>query len=249
MCHDLEEKAMRKIFHPQVIEDYIEVSRDDSKHLIQVLRYGIGDVVAVSDTTGCTYETRIHHIENGVVTLETVKVIEEAAEGMEVYLCAGLLKGDKYEWVLQKATELNVSGIYPLMMDHCVIKLKTDKWPDKAKRWEKIMEEGAKQCGRSVLPVLHSPTSLKEMKREPEDLWIVPYENEEDGSLQKALQSFTGRRIFIFIGPEGGFSKEEITHLRAEQGVEITLGKNILRAETAAITALAIVQYEKGGWQ
>ena len=159
------------------------------------------------------------------------------------------LKGEKLEWVLQKATELNVDTVYLVPTLNCVAKYDAKKLQSKSSRWEKIMLEASQQCGRKQLPTLVVGEPLSNvLDIESESLKLVAYENEEGFSIKNALKDInidsTNRDILICIGPEGGFQEKEINDIIKSGAQSVTLGHTILRAETAAIAAVSMIKYE-----
>ena len=164
-------------------------------------------------------------------------------------LVQSYLKGEKLEWVLQKATELNVDTVYLVPTSNCVAKYDAKKLQSKYSRWEKIMLEASQQCGRTQLPTLVVGEPLSNvLDIESESLKLVAYENEAGYTIKDALKTInsdsTNRDILICIGPEGGFQEKEINDIIECGGQSVTLGHTILRAETAAIAALSMVHYE-----
>ncbi len=241
---------MKKVFISVPAAERIVLSPEDSRHIMQVLRHTIGDCLLVTDSCGNTYEAEITAWEDKVVTLRRGALKEQKQDtGQELILAIGLLKSDKLEWVLQKTAELGIAGVIPLQMQHCVVKMEAKKWPERKKRWERIQTEAAKQCGRSEIPWLSDCLTLPQLLEAYADWeYIVPYEREEEGSLRAACQKENKKTILV-IGPEGGFSKEEIAQIQAAGGPRVSLvslGPRILRAETAAVSAAAIVMYERG---
>lgn len=241
---------MRKIFTDFPIgSGAFELSPDDAHHVLIVLRHTVGDSLQVTDSTGVTYECLITSKEGHAAFLTPVrKVSDSTATAGKVVLAAGLLKNDKFEWVIQKATELGVSTIIPVQMDHCVVKLNETRVQSKLQRWQRIAGEAAKQCGRSDIPDVTKVMSLPEVTTTYGDMrFVVPYE-QETAPLRNVCQDVRTGDVVIVIGPEGGFARTEIDYLA--QHVEwcrtVTLGPRILRAETASLAALSIVMYERG---
>ena len=168
------------------------------------------------------------------------KVLEKDDSNKEletdIVLAISLIKRDKFELVLQKATELGVKEIIPVLTSRCVVKVNKDK----RERYETILLESAQQCKRNMIPMIHDTISLKELMKYKKEINIVAYENEEGekrlSSLKKDVKS-----ILYFVGPEGGFSEEEITFFKENDFECVSLGDRILRAETAAIYGLSVL--------
>lgn len=204
----------------------------------------VGDEILVS-YNGAGSLCKIKEFQSDCVIAE---IIEENFQNtdlpIEIYLFQGLPKGDKMELIIQKAVELGVYKIIPVEMNRCVVKLDDKKKKSKIARWQAISESAAKQSKRSIIPEVSDVLSFKSAleKAKELDLFMIPYEN-KDGmeATKKALSKIkNGMRIGIIIGPEGGFDENEIA-LAAEIGDTISLGKRILRTETAAITSVGMV--------
>lgn len=216
----------------------------DYNHIKNVLRMNIGDSFLVS----CGDSSDLCEIENIENETITAKIIEENYQNtnlpIKIYLFQGLPKADKMELIIQKAVELGVEEIIPTEMEHCVVKLEEKKKAAKVNRWQAIAESAAKQSKRNSIPVISDVLSYKEALKKAEslDVLLVPYENER-GMLatKEALAKIQkGMTVGIIIGPEGGFSDKEIALAKEQNGEIISLGKRILRTETAAITALGM---------
>lgn len=240
---------MRKIFTDFPICGSFALSGDDAHHVLVVLRHGIGDTLQVTDSTGATYECCITGIVNHEAQLLPArKLSERTASSGQVILAAGLLKSDKFDWVVQKAAELGVSTIIPVQMEHCVVKLNETRRQSRQERWQRIALEAAKQCGRNDVPHVAAVQSLADVAAHYRDTrFIVPYEA-ETAPLRAVCQEIRQGDVVIVIGPEGGFAKSEIERLQQTTAWchTVSLGSRILRAETASLAALSIVMYERG---
>ncbi|GAB6183745.1 16S rRNA (uracil(1498)-N(3))-methyltransferase [Thermodesulfovibrio hydrogeniphilus] len=215
-------------------ETFIQLSKEDKKYLFNVLRCSPGEIVYLSDGKGKTYRAII-------IDKQTVKIIEEESlsreEPFSIFLCQALLKGDKMEQVIQKATELGVKKILPFVSARCVV-----KETNKLQRWQKIAKEASEQSGRSIVPEIEPICSYNELIQKSNN-GIIFWEKEQT-PLQEALKGIDLRLpVFLIVGPEGGFSEEEIK-IAERQGLKVaTLGKRILRAETASIVSVAVVNF------
>ena len=216
----------------------------DFNHIRNVLRMKEGDTFLVSEN-GISNLCEITSIEGETAV---VNIIEEDYQSTElpvkIYLFQGLPKSDKMELIIQKTVELGVHTIIPTEMSRCVVKLEEKKKKSKTERWQAISESAAKQCKRNVIPEIMNVMSYKEAFSEVGklDIILVPYES-EDGmeSTKNALSEIkNGMSIGIFIGPEGGFDEKEIEFAKEKGAKIISLGKRILRTETAAITSVAM---------
>ncbi len=244
---------------------YIE-KKNDIKHLTKVLRAKCGDAVCISDGGEWEYETEIAEIDETCVTLRITDKQKPAREPRtRVTLYQGIPKASKMETIIQKNVEMGIDSIVPVFMERTVV---TDKgqFGKKLERWQKIADEAVKQCKRSKIPQIESPVSFEEMLKEISskgkyDLVICPYENEENRTMKDCLRgqpsqnaqtsdydaaSASAKQVAVIIGPEGGFSDKEIT-MFGQCGASVqlvTLGKTILRTETAGLAALAMIMYE-----
>ena len=240
---------MKKIFIPTPLDEIIELPKDVTHHVLHVFRHNMEKPITV---TGSDNRCGIYQITDEVDGIAQAKLIEYVASDVSSYrtiLVQSLLKGEKLEWVLQKATELNVDTIYLVSTANCVAKYDDKKLQSKVSRWEKIMLEAAQQCGRNQLPTLVVGETLSQVLTiEADALKLVAYENEDGHTIKSALQlvhtNQTITDILICIGPEGGYQEKEINAIIESGGKSVSLGNTILRAETAAIGSLAMIQYE-----
>lgn len=224
----------------------ITLDGENAKHIGSVLRAKIGDIIIVGDGCGRDYECEILEISKKEVIAKITDIFTNENEpDIKITLYQGLPKADKMELVIQKCIEIGVDRIVPVKTEHAVVKLE-GKEEKKLQRWNKIAESAAKQCGRGKIPVVDRLMTFKEAINEATSLdgAIIPYEKEKENSLKTFAKNFKGKSIGIFIGPEGGFSEEEI-NFAIENGVKsVTLGKRILRTETAGLVASVILLYE-----
>ncbi len=239
---------MPKFFvKPESIKDHkIVLDGENAKHIGSVLRAKIGEKIVVGDGQGRDYECEIESIDKKEVIAKIVDIFSNDNEPkVKITLYQGLPKADKMELVIQKCIEIGVDKIVPVKTEHTVVKLdgKEDK---KIQRWNKIAEAAAKQCGRGKIPVVENVMSFKEAIESVKklDSSIIPYENEKDFKIKAFAREFKGESIGIFIGPEGGFSESEIKYAIENGVMPVTLGKRILRTETAGLVATVILLYE-----
>ncbi|KDR95061.1 16S rRNA (uracil1498-N3)-methyltransferase [Peptoclostridium litorale DSM 5388] len=222
---------------------------EDVKHIAKVLRLKEGDEVEVCNGKNREFLCEIESVSKSSVDLAIKREIDVNRESpVSVTIYQGLPKAQKFELIVQKLTEVGVSRIVPVITERTVVKLSSQKEEKKSGRWEKIIHSAAKQSKRGVLPVLEGAMNLKDAMEDIKgnELNIVPYENESAVGIKQTLREkgSEAKSVGIFIGPEGGFEEEEI-HVLSENGVvPVTLGKRILRTETASIVSAAIVLYE-----
>ena len=220
------------------------ISGSDFNHIKNVLRMKVGDTFLVSDK-GVSNLCEIESVDGETVV---AKIIEENYQDtelpIEIYLFQGLPKSDKMELIIQKCVELGVYKIVPVEMSRCVVKIDEKKKQTKVSRWQSISESAAKQSKRTIIPEICNILTYKQAVEEAKDLdlILVPYESKNGMSdTADALKEIKkGMSVGIFIGPEGGFDEKEIETALESGGKIISLGKRILRTETAAITSVAM---------
>ena len=234
----------------QVCDDKIFIYGSDVNHIGKVLRMKPGQPIRISDGSGRDYFCHIEQITKEEVQAIIDKIDESGTElSNDIYLFQGLPKGDKMELIVQKAVELGVKEIIPLAMKNCVVKLDEKKAANKIKRWQTIAESAAKQSKRSVIPTVHIPINWNTFieKAAELDIILVPYENERGmQSTREIISSIgKGKSIGLVIGPEGGFSDTEISDVdEIDNMFRISLGRRILRTETAGLATLSMLVYE-----
>ena len=240
---------MKKIFIPTPLDEIIELPKDVTHHVLHVFRHNIEKPITVtgSDNRCGTYQITAE--VDGKAQAKLIEYVEGNLASYRTILVQSLLKGEKLEWVLQKATELNVDTIYLVPTANCVAKYDEKKLQSKVNRWEKIMLEAAQQCGRNHLPTLVvGETLLQALDIESEALKLVAYENEAGQTIKDVLKTLHSDKsvtdVLICIGPEGGYQEKEINAIIKYSGKSVSLGNTILRAETAAIGSLAMIRYE-----
>ena len=233
----------------QIQGDRIVIRGKDVNHIKNVLRMKPGKEISVSNgIDGKEYRCSIEVLGEEEIICE-LRFIKE--DGMElpskIYLFQGLPKADKMELVIQKAVELGVYEVIPVACERSVVKLDEKKAKKKEARWQEIAEAAAKQSKRGVVPKVRGVMGFKEAVSYSRcaDTRIIPYELAEGmGKTREVIEGLKpGEDIAVFIGPEGGFAKEEIDEAVKEGIIPITLGKRILRTETAGMTVLSIIMY------
>ena len=237
----------------QVIDNKIYVNGADYNHIKNVIRLKCGDEVLISTKTSDNvapenYMCSLCAYTEQEAVFDIVKSKVESNElPCHVILYQGLPKADKLEFIIQKAVELGASEIVPVAMKRCVVKLDEKKAQAKLTRWNAISESAAKQSKRSIIPKVCSVLPYKQAVAEAAgcDMALVPYENEAGMAATRELVSgiMPGSRVAVFIGPEGGFEEDEIELARSNGMHTITLGKRILRTETAGMALLSMLAY------
>lgn len=233
----------------QICDKTVTILGGDVNHIKNVLRMKVGEELAVSNgTDGKEYRCAIVAFEEDRVLCELRFIKEDGVElSSQVYLFQGLPKADKMELIIQKAVELGVHEVVPVATKRCVVKLDDKKAKSKIDRWQSIAEAAAKQSKRRIVPQVAPVMSFKEALGFVKDFEVklIPYELAEDMSKTREIIDGLkpGQRVAIFIGPEGGFDEAEV-QAAITAGVEpITLGKRILRTETAGFTVLSWIMY------
>lgn len=232
----------------QVGEDKIRIQGSDVNHMKNVLRMRPGEEVMVSDGNNRQYRCRVEDYPDGEAVLAILEAgLVDTELPSRIYLFQGLPKQEKMELIVQKAVELGVCQVIPVQTRRCVVKLDAKKAAKKVQRWQQIAESAAKQAGRGYIPVVSEVMTFQEALAFSEtlDIRLIPYEL-ADGmeGTRKILDGIRpGQSVGIFIGPEGGFEKEEVSRAVEAGAMPITLGKRILRTETAGIAVLSILMY------
>ena len=228
----------------QKLDDKYVITGTDYNHIKNVLRMSVGDTFLVSEKG----VSNLCEIEGFTEDSVIAKIIEENYNDtnlpIKIYLFQGLPKGDKMELIIQKTVELGVEGIIPVEMNRCVVKLDEKKKKSKVSRWQTISESAAKQSKRNTIPEISDVLTYKQaMEKASEmDLFLVPYESKNGMEDTKTAlsQLKSGMSVGILIGPEGGFDEKEVELAFENGGKVVSLGKRILRTETAAITSVSM---------
>jgi 16S rRNA (uracil1498-N3)-methyltransferase len=220
-----------------------------SRQMVQVLRLKPDALVTVLDGQGREYQVRLTDLSaqasEGQIESER-QASGEPETLLTLYLC--LTQREKFEWMLQKCTEVGASRFVPVISSRSLVQDARDVI-SKYDRWQRILQEAAEQSYRGKVPVLESPLRLEEavnLAKQTGACCIIPWEEEKTLSLQQALKMRPAREVILLIGPEGGFSQEEVASAQAANFLSVTLGNRILRMETAAVVASALVLYELG---
>ena len=240
---------MRRFFvdGQYAVGESVQLKESDSKHFAKVLRGNVGDEIQIV-AAGDVFTAVVQSLEGGVTAELTALTAEYSEAPIDIYLLQGLAKGERMDLVIQKAVELGVRAIIPVSCERCVVRLAGSKAADKQKRWQKIAESAAKQCGRQRVTEIMPVSSLREaLAMLPEGTSVImPWEEAEDNTLNKVLTENSPGNAAVIIGPEGGLTTAEVAAAQ-EYGAEVvTLGKRILRTETAAIVAVTIIMHRWG---
>lgn len=228
---------------------YIRITGEDRNHIRNVLRLKQGEQIAVSNGRNREYICEIMEFTDTEVVTQIIDVLGSHAElPLEITLYQGYPKGDKLEWIIQKAVELGAVRIVPVLTKRSVVKLDEKKATRKVERYNAIALSAAKQSKRSVIPVVEPVMSFSQALADAQHLeaTLIPYEDAEGIAHSRAvIHGLAGKKsLGIFIGPEGGFEKQEVEAAKAIGAECITLGHRILRTETAGMTMLSILMFE-----
>lgn len=234
----------------QVDEKFITITGSDVNHIKNVLRMRIGEEISVSDGSDNDYYCKVAEFAGDHVLAEILGIEKSSAKlGADIYLFQGLPKSDKMELIIQKAVELGVHAVVPVDTKRCVVKLDSKKEEAKLKRWQAIAESAAKQSGRGEIPQIHGIMTFNKAIEFAKDfdVKLIPYECEQ-GSMERTRELIRrvrpGMKVAIFIGPEGGFEESEVKLATDNEVCPITLGRRILRTETAGLMILSVLVYE-----
>lgn len=238
----------------QIRKETVFLSGDQARQINQVLRLRPGDFISVLNNEGWEFEVELQTIRRDQVIGQVLRSWPVTSEpGIRLTLFQSHLKQDKFEWVLQKGTELGVASFVPVVTERSVIRQTTIK-QNKLTRWQRIIGEAAEQSGRGLLPRLEKTVDFDAALQaaQASQAAMIPWTGEKENRIADVLARSTSqplRSIALFLGPEGGFSEAEIEAAQAAGITPITLGPRILRAETAAIVATTITMNEAGEMQ
>ncbi len=240
-------------FHvrPEAVEaDRVVFDEQETRHLARVLRLRPGDSVQVVDGRGTEFTVRLESIETraaaGTILARSSSVTESP---LAITLAQGIPKGDKMEWIVRTVTELGVTRVVPLLTERSIVRLEPGRWRDRARRWQRVAKEAAKQCGRAVIPTVDAPRSIQELAdaERAADLRLCFWEGERRG-LREILDAARGpvASALLVVGPEGGLAPREVETLRGRGFTSAGLGPRILRTETAGPAGVSLLQARFG---
>jgi 16S rRNA (uracil1498-N3)-methyltransferase len=234
---------------PKIEKGKLRVEGQEVKHIRNVLRLKRGDAITVFDSSGKEYKGPIVGESSSSVIMAIEEILPSKAESpLEITLAQSLLKGEKMDYLIQKATELGVKEIAPFVSSRSIPLLEGSKRAARLRRWTRIAIEASKQCGRGVVPIIRPIQEFPGLLRlVPEDsLRLILWEREE-GRLRQVLADFKEtKKVFFVVGPEGGLNPEEIERAKKAGFLPVSLGERILRSETGSLSFLTILQYAWG---
>lgn len=232
-----------RIYYPfeMSADSFVTLTEDATNHLANVLRAKTGQAVVLFNGDGNEYSAQLTEVTKRKVVAQIDSKISISIESpLNIHLGQGISRGDRMEWVIQKSIELGVTEITPLITERCGVKLSKERWAKKHQQWQKLAIAACEQCGRNVLPVLHPPLVFAD--------WITLSTNQirltlhprADRAFRHVSMPAAGARLLI--GPEGGFTEQEIYQTEQNGFQTIQLGPRVLRTETAAIAAISALQ-------
>jgi 16S rRNA (uracil1498-N3)-methyltransferase len=242
------------IHSKQISGHALQITDSLARHIGGALRYRVGDQIFVVDEQRVGYTVELVEVKpNQIVG----KILEEKkqppASPIHITLGQAILKAKKMDWILQKTTELGVSKIVPVVTERTIVEPRPERADTQHRRWREILKEAAQQTGRWEAPELDPPTDFFSFVKNAIhfDLALMPWEGENQKDIKQCLKETLHRNpdirhILILIGPEGGFSEQEVAVARKHRIIPVTLGWRILRAETACLATLTMLQYELG---
>jgi len=242
-----------RIYHPgeMAVGRPVELGEDHIRYIRNVLRLGEGDPLILFSGQGVEYGAVIRTVSRDAVVADIVDRKDIGDSGIRITLAQAMPKGPKMDFIIQKAVELGVSRVIPFDSSRSIPKLSGDKARSRTARWQKIALEACRQCGRGDIPEIMEIRAFYEMIEMPgeSDLKLILWEEESGVGIRDVLRNEPSQStggFFVIVGPEGGFSKEEVEAARRKGCLSVSLGHRVLKVETAAIAILAILQYERG---
>ena len=234
---------MQRYFSDNCLNNIFTLSKEDSYHITKVMRFKIGEKIEiVYNNKTCISE--ILSLEPNVTARIIDEIIENTEISYNVTLVQSLVKEQKMDYILQKMTELGVNKIIPYQAERSIVKL-NDKLNKKIERWQTIIKEASEQSKRTVIPTVTNAISLKELEEiEGYDYKFIATVNEKQQNLKKVLSKVKkGATMIIVVGPEGGFTCLEEDRLMKKGFIPISLGKSVLRTETAGLFFMSVVRF------
>lgn len=237
-----------RIYHPETIhlDDEMELATEAANHVGRVLRMQAGQPLELFNGDGHNYAAVITQVDKRAVQVKvTEKQVNASESPLRIHLGQGISRGERMDFVLQKSVELGVASITPLFTERCGVKLSGDRLLKKQQQWQKIVLSACEQSGRSVVPEVHTPVPLTNWFSQPATGMRLTLDPRAPKALRELpLQDVT--QVQLLIGPEGGLSESEIASAAEHEFLPVRLGPRVLRTETAALTALSVLQYQFG---
>jgi len=240
---------MKRIFLENVTSDLVTISGDDANHLARSLRARRGDRITAVDGAGNCAVIELIDFDKETIKARRVSEIKKIVVDKKIILADCLPKQNRFDNIIEKATELGVAKIEPLISERTIARPGGLRAQSKLERWRKIAKESAEQCAHDTIPEIGEIRELDDWLKEitpldEDTLLLFCWENEQERTVREVLHTWKGN-IIVLIGPEGGFSEREVSKIKAAGGVSVTLGKRILKTDTAVISVLAMINYER----
>ncbi|MBR4641449.1 MAG: 16S rRNA (uracil(1498)-N(3))-methyltransferase [Selenomonadaceae bacterium] len=236
---------MKRIFLKK-ITDEVTISGSDANHLARSLRAKRGDKITAVDGTGNCAVLELINFDRETIKAKRIGELQKIVVEKKIILADCLPKQNRFDNIIEKATELGVEKIQPLISERTIARPRGNK----LERWQRIAKEAAEQCARDTIPEIENVRELddwlKEITPPDEDtLFLFCWELEQATTVREVLRLNVDKNIIVLIGPEGGFSEREVSKIKSAGGVSVTLGKRILKTDTAAVSVLAMINYER----
>ncbi len=227
------------------VDNIYTIENDAAHHLINVLRVKQDQPLVLFNGDGNEYSAQINDVlKRKLVINVDAKLALTVESTLPIHLGQGIAKGDRMEMVLQKATELGVTDITPVITERCNVKLSDERWAKKSAQWQKIIIGACEQSGRNILPILHDPVTLSQWCKQSTQQYRITFDPHASQHLQALPINQHGVRLLI--GPEGGFTESETYNAEQTGFNTVKIGPRVLRTETAAIASIAIIQAQYG---
>lgn len=241
---------MKRIFLEDLTVAELKISGQDARHLAYSLRARRGDKITAIDKAGNCAVIELIDFNNDTVKARRVGEIQKIAVESKIILADCLPKQNRFETIIEKATELGVDKIQPLISERTIARVGGVREQNKLERWRRIAKEAAEQCARDSIPEIGDIRNLDEWLKEifplnENWLFLFCWENECETTVREVLSNYKDSNIIVLIGPEGGFSEREVSEIKSAGGISASLGKRILKTDTAVISVLAMINYER----
>ena len=241
---------MKRIFVDSLAADELTITGDDAHHLAYALRAKRGDKITAVDKIGNCAVVELVDFDKETITARRIGDVKKISAEKKIILADCLPKQNRFDNIIEKATELGIDKIIPLISERTIVRPDNLRGQSKVERWKKIAKESAEQCARDTIPEIDNICALDDWlkKISPLDndtLLLFCWELERDTTAREVLSVNRDKNIIVLIGPEGGFSECEVQAVKNIGGISVTLGKRILKTDTAAISVLAMINYER----
>ena len=242
-----------RFYHPETMEpgQLVVLTGDHVHYARHVLRMRRKDHLDLIDGRGFEYHARIYGLNADQLAVEILEKKRVRDPSVRITLCQSLLKSDKMDFIVQRGVELGVNTVIPFVSSRSIVRLTDETAAARIRRWQNIAAEAARQCGRSAIPEVRTVATYRDMlgMADKDQLKIIFWEAEGEKTLRQVFQNKEGMEaggFFFVVGPEGGFTGDEVFQAREADFLSVSIGKRVLKVETAVLSILAITQYERG---